>query len=243
MDENMNGQLTQEDIKARAQQEVVDKLKLQLPENLALAIAEEERIVEERGHLRKVPEYIFRRDILPAVSGDLGPVSMSWWIKQFGSPTLGFLVVADSDNNKVLFEFPPLGPNSAAERNSEKKPVGDLVSDYLNRVRNNPKGAELEFKAGLRDYLHVGESVDVIENIAKTERIMRHYGKSILAEAKPQLVEIINAAIEGLDEVLGKLGDPNSVQTVASEAKAATGPQKENSSYDDDGEATAVSYD
>ena len=238
MDTSLNNQLTAEDIAARAQDEVSKKLNLQLPSGLASALAEEEILIEKNQHLRRVKEHIFKRDILPAISGKLGNVSMAWWIKQFGSPTVGFFVVEDQNESNILFEFPPMGPNNAAELNSGRRPIGDVVADYSNRLRVNGGAATEEFKSTLRQYLNIGSQVEIISSIAKTERIMRHYGETILSEAKPELVEIINAAIEGLDAALGPLSQVKPDQTKTPETV-----KEKNDVYDDDGEASPNSFD
>lgn len=238
MDEQLNPSLTRADIEAQEREKLAEKYGDAFPAGLAEAIAQEELLMETKSLLRKVPEYIFKRDILPAVAGKLGPVDMRWWIKQFGSVTLGFLVVKDSNHDEVIFEFPPMAPSNQAELNSDKRPVGDVIKDYHNRAQIRPSESKDELKKALRDYIHPGDQVVFIDNIARVERICRYYGETILAEAKPEFRVIIDAAIGGLNEVYGKLGEETSTVKTPDQ-----NDQVKEESQDDDGEATQELYD
>lgn len=203
-----------------------------IPVGLAEAIARSELIDDNKQALRQVPEAIFVRDILPAISGKLGQVDMRWWVDQFGAPQRGFLVV--DQKGMVLFEHPPMAPTPSVDNSKNIKPVGDSLNDYRNRLRLPGNHAQTELKTDLRNGLATDGFHGFVYNIALVERICRRYGESILVGAKPEFTAVINEAVEGLDEALGPLG----VHGQPRPAGLLENTNKGKHAYDDDAEET-----
>lgn len=235
MDE-MNKGLTPEDIKARELVEGAKRLNLAetaLPQPLLDAIVEERMLRENKANVRRVPEEIFVRDILPAISGELGEISMRWWVDQFGSATSGFIVAAANQAGVMvdLFEHPPMAPAAGTANQATARPVGDMMANFRNRQRISPEQSSVELKSQLRSSLTPDEGViEWIYNISQVERICRRYGKSIIDKSKPEFQKAIEDGVAGLDEALGTLG------VYGKSAPLAIGVAKKesNDAYDDD---------
>lgn len=227
--------LTPHDIELQKIDARADQLGGAIPVGLAEAIARSELIDQNKEAMRRVPEAIFVRDILPAISGKLGQVDMRWWVDQFGATQRGFLVVDQRD--QVLFEHPPMAPTPNVDNSKDAKPISDSLTDYRNRVRLPASNAHVDLQHDLRSSLRTGGFVSYVYNIALVERICRRYGESILTGAKPEFVSVINEAVEGLNEVMGPLGNrgepvPTGQLAIANEKKDA---------YDDDDVQTGPS--
>lgn len=227
--------LTQNDIELQKIDARANELGNIIPVGLAEAIARSELIDENKEALRRVPEGIFVRDILPAISGKLGQVDMRWWVDQFGATQRGFLVV--DQQNQVLFEHPPMAPSPDVDNSKTAKPISDSLANYRNRVRLPASNAHMDLQSELRASLRTGGFVAYIYNIALVERICRRYGESIITGAKPEFVAVINEAVEGLDETLGPLG--NRGEPVKSGQLAIA--EEKRDAYDDDDVQTGPS--
>lgn len=214
-----------------------------IPTGLAEALAREEIFQSSESALRRVPEGIFIRDILPAIAGKLGQVDMRWWQAQFGATTRGFIV--EDQDKKTLFEFPPLVPSPDLNSSKNAKPVGDMMANYRNRAQISPDESQHKLKQDLRGTMNSGGMTGFIYNIATVERICRRYGESIVAEAKPEFRAVIEQGVEGLDEALGKLEPFKGLKasTADNKAKPIAAIERRDPTDDDDEQTGAHSFD
>lgn len=243
METNNQSGLTQSDIELREIASRLGDKPSVLPQGLQEALAREEINLENKVGITRVPEPIFVRDILPAISGDLGEVDMRWWVAKFGATTKGFIVTALDEKNQTieLFDFPPMVPSPDIEASRTAKPVGDVLADYRNRVRQRPGESEDELKASLRNNVKTTGGIEsFLFNIATVERICRRYGASIISKAKPEFVTAVEEAVAGLNEVLGPLGVYGTSSPVASGLPESN---KRNVYDDDDDETGPGSFD
>lgn len=161
--------------------ELADKMPQGLPYGLREAMAELQ--VGEYAELRKVPEVVFIRDILPVLTGEEGQyVDFRWWGFRFGSPFRGFLIVDDQD--KVLFEVPAL-----MDKNFKLKPargtrdtVPEATANYKNRVYNRPGVARQELNEALQARLDLKDAGRPLQHMLILDKIFIHYGKPSIFE-------------------------------------------------------------
>lgn len=200
--------------------EIADKMPAALPYGLREAMAELQ--VGQYAELRRVPEALFIRDILPVLTGEEGKyVDLRWWGFRFGSPFRGFFIVDDQDN--VLFEVPPL-----MDKNFKLKPaqgardtVPEATSRYRNRVYNRPGEARNELNEALQSRLDLSEAGRPMQHMMVLDKIFIHYGKPSIFE-QTDLSEI--------REAVGSVKKAEAPATAASTAEVY-GEQE----YSDDG--------
>lgn len=169
---------------------VADKMPEGLPYGLREALAELK--VHDLGSLRRVPESTFVRDILPALTGEMGTlVDFKWWGFRFGSPFRGFFIVKDDDHNQVVFEVPALLDSNFKPKpaSSPRDTVREAAMNYQNRAYNRPGQAKREFTEALQQRIDFTETGQALKHMQMLDKIFIHYGKpSIFEQTQDTLI-------------------------------------------------------
>jgi hypothetical protein len=161
--------------------ELADKMPAGLPYGLREAMAELQ--VGSHAALRRVPEVLFVRDILPVLTGEEGKyVDFSWWGFRFGSPFRGFYIVNDRD--EILFEVPGLMDKNfkLKDANGPRDTVPEATARYKNRAYNRPGQARAELNDALRARLDLKDAGRPMEHMMILDKIFIHYGKPSIFE-------------------------------------------------------------
>lgn len=161
--------------------ELADLMPKALPYGIREAMAELK--VGDYSALRRVPEPLFIRDILPVLTGEQGKfVDFKWWGFRFGSAFKGFLIV--DVNDQVLFEVPALLDRNfklVAAKNP-RDTVPEAAARYKQRVYDRPGIARRDMHSALAARLDFSEVGRPMKHMQMLDKIFIHYGKPSIFE-------------------------------------------------------------
>lgn len=161
--------------------------------------------IEENMKNVQMSETQFKAIVLPLIAQpDSSDSSLEDWLKITGSWQKGIDVFDDADNNRKLFEVPPLVSTRDIKISKPgKRSVNDIIEDSTRKMAIIPRAGQDSLVRALTDKIE--SAGDRNHNIAKWNFIFARYGLDGLvvgdvSEINTDVQEI-SITVDGYDEL------------------------------------------